>query len=370
MSNNNRNEQEKKLILSLKQKYNFDNASDVINVYRWLQTNGYKFVTKDGVDFDNMLYEKVNAIKKNGSLTKPEVKNDVSITNKGSFKRIDYDKELEREIKHQMKQREKKRKTLILVCLAVIVISLGYFGYYYYIADRTQDKMEELAEKVDNSAYSGQMSLMTHTEIVINDNGEKEEVTLHILEKYSDLYMENNDLIGWLKIEGTDIDYPVLQCDDSEFYLNHDFYKEKNKNGSIFLDSDCNVVDRDINLIIYGHHMKSGNMFGNLDRYSNYKYFKEHPIIQFDTIYEEGTYEIMYVFRSKIYTEDEIRFKYYQFINANSAEEFDSYMNEMASMSLYDTGIRAGFGDELITLSTCDYQEKNGRFVVVAKKIQ
>lgn len=77
----------------------------------------------------------------------------------------------------------------------------------------------------------------------------------------------------------------------------------------------------------------------------------------------------MYVFRSRIYNEDEVTFKYYQFINANSAEEFDSYMNEMAAMSLYDTGVKAGYGDELITLSTCDYQEKNGRFVVVARRV-
>ena len=86
-------------------------------------------------------------------------------------------------------------------------------------------------------------------------------------------------------------------------------------------------------------------------------------------IYEKGLYQIMYVFRSRVYSEEEIVFKYYQFIDAYSEQEFDSNMQEMAAMSLYDTGVTAQYGDRLLTLSTCDYQEKNGRFVVVAKKV-
>ena len=115
--------------------------------------------------------------------------------------------------------------------------------------------------------------------------------------------------------------------------------------------------------------MKSGKMFGSLQKYSDETYFKEHQYIQFDTIYEKGTYQVMYVFRSKVYSEEEITFKYYQFINAASQQEFNSYMNEMAELSLYDTGVSASYGDKLLTLSTCDYQESKGRFVVVAKKV-
>ena len=122
-------------------------------------------------------------------------------------------------------------------------------------------------------------------------------------------------------------------------------------------------------MIIYGHHMKSGRMFGDLDLYVNEDYYKEHPIIQFDTIYEEGTYQVMYVFRSRVYNEDDIVFKYYQFFEVSTPQEFDSNMRAMANMSLYDTGVTATFGDRLITLSTCDNSEEEGRFVVVAKKI-
>ena len=160
-----------------------------------------------------------------------------------------------------------------------------------------------------------------------------------------------------------------MQTTDNEYYLDHNLNQEYDKNGSIFMDKDCDVLKPSTNFILYGHHMKSGQMFGSLSLYSDQSYYEKHPYIQFDTIYEKGQYEIMYVFRSRVYSEDEIVFKYYQFIDAQSEQEFDSYMNDMAEMSLYDTGVTASLGDQLLTLSTCDYQEKNGRFVVVAKKV-
>ena len=110
-------------------------------------------------------------------------------------------------------------------------------------------------------------------------------------------------------------------------------------------------------------------MFGSLNKYKSESYLQEHPTIQFDTLYEHGTYQVMYVFQSKVFSEEEVTFKYYQFINASSEKEFNSYMNEMARLSLYDTGVSASYGDKLLTLSTCDYQENKGRFVVVAKKV-
>ena len=111
-------------------------------------------------------------------------------------------------------------------------------------------------------------------------------------------------------------------------------------------------------------------MFGQLDRYQKESFCEEHPYISFDTIYEKGTYQVMYVFREQVHKETEIAFKYYQFIDANGETEFDSYMQEMADMSLYDTGVTAEYGDHLLTLSTCSGEGKTGRFVVVAKKVE
>ena len=122
-------------------------------------------------------------------------------------------------------------------------------------------------------------------------------------------------------------------------------------------------------MIVYGHHMKSGNMFGNLQKYAKESYYKKHSMITFDTIYEKAQYEVMYVFRSQVYNDNDIVFKYYQFIEANSETEFNSYMQEMSKLSLYDTGVTAQYGDSLLTLSTCDSSQTDGRFVVVAKRV-
>ena len=234
--------------------------------------------------------------------------------------------------------------------------------FYYYLYEKNSAQYERLAALKEEAIESG------GGKVKINYTNE-EEKELVILEQYKKLYSQNKSLIGWLKIDDTNIDYPVMQTVNNEYYLDHNYTQEYDKNGSIFLDKDCDITNPSTNMIIYGHHMKSGKMFGKLDLYSSRKYYEDHKYIQFDTIYEQGIYEIMYVFRSRIYNEDEIVFKYYQFFEAATPEEFDATMREMANISLYDTGVTATYGDKLITLSTCDHAEEDGRFVVVAKKV-
>ena len=173
----------------------------------------------------------------------------------------------------------------------------------------------------------------------------------------------------YARIDDTIIDYPVMQTSNNEYYLDHNFNQEYDKNGSIFMDPVCDVLKPSTNLILYGHHMKSGKMFGDLNKYESEQYMKAHSRIKFDTIYEKAEYQVMYVFRDSLKQDTEITFKYYQFIDSVSEQEFDSNMREMAALSMYDTGVTARYGDQLLTLSTCDYQEQDGRFVVVAKKI-
>ncbi len=275
--------------------------------------------------------------------------------------------EMKAYVQEELKRQEKRRKRLILLCSAVAVCCLGYFGVYswhHYKTGQAYDKLSQLKEMP--VIGSGEVTPPTGPLFTLDEPTEPREV----LDEYKNLLNKNKKLIGWVKIDDTNIDYPVMQTSDNEYYLTHNLNQENDRNGSIFMDKDCDVLKPSTNYIIYGHHMKSGNMFGKLDLYQDESYCKEHPYIQFDTIYEKGTYEVMYVFRSRVYREEEIVFKYYQFIDANSEQEFDSYMSEMASMSLYDTGVTAEYGDQLLTLSTCDYQEKNGRFVVVAKKVK
>ena len=207
------------------------------------------------------------------------------------------------------------------------------------------------------------------------DEGAKEETTIEMgkdesPESYQKFFEMNKDMAGWLKIPGTPIDYPVMQTpQDEEYYLRRNFFGEKDNNGTLILDTDSDITKTSNNLIIHGHNMKSGAMFGELVDYEKEEFLKEHKKIEFHTKDEVRTYEVIAVFRSKVYSEENVTFKYYQFINANSEKEFNSYMNDMKALSLYDTQVTANYGDKLLTLSTCDYQEKEGRFVVVAKRV-
>ncbi|MDE6714459.1 MAG: class B sortase, partial [Lachnospiraceae bacterium] len=233
--------------------------------------------------------------------------------------------------------------------------------------DRSEQRWEHLSNLVGSDALAGQPQAQNPFYTVTRE--EDTEVP-DVLDKYITLYNSNKNLIGWIKIDDTIIDYPVMQCNDNTYYLEHNFDQEEDRAGALFLDCGCDVVRGNDNYIIYGHHMTSGKMFASLPKYESESYYQDHPYIRFDTIYEEAVYQVMYAFRSKVYTEDQVVFKYYQFIDAYSEEEFNSYMQEMADMAYYDTGVTAVYGDSLLTLSTCDYQETNGRFVVVAKRIQ
>lgn len=190
-----------------------------------------------------------------------------------------------------------------------------------------------------------------------------------IMEEYKGLYAENHDLIGWLSIPGTAIDYPVVQNEDNEYYLHHNFYGEEDKYGCLFVKDFADINTPGTNFVIYGHNMKDGSMFGNLDKYKGESFFREHPFIYFDTLYEERMYKIMAVFLSQIYESDDDVFKYYEFYQADTENEFLSFYKNITDLALYETGVTAEFGDTFLMLSTCAYHVEDGRLVVVAKRV-
>ncbi|OUQ75818.1 class B sortase [Flavonifractor sp. An100] len=188
------------------------------------------------------------------------------------------------------------------------------------------------------------------------------------LEGYAALHGENPDLFGWVKIEGTKLDYPVMFTpEDPEYYLRRAFDGSYSVAGVPFLDGDCQEDGN--HYLVYGHHMKNGTMFGSLPGYANEDYWAEHPAIQFDTLDEEGGYEVLAAFYSEIYPVDaEGVFRYYEYADLSDPERFTEYVEQAKAAALYDTGIAAQYGDRLLTLSTCSYHTDNGRFVVVARK--
>lgn len=378
---------DKQVIDQLRQKVDFHNRSQLSQLVKTLQQNKYPFLTILGQDFKEEAEEALSKLlkpppagergKRQGQISKPGKKESPRRDSgrkqaAGSGEKTEeaaQDEQLEKYVQEELRRREKRRRQLALVCSLVAVCCLGYFGVYTYQAVRTERNFARLAAFREQSQDLPPVQEINSSPVIhYTDDGER--IIPEVLDEYKSLYSSNKRLIGWLKIDDTKIDYPVMQTTNNEYFLNHNMNQQTDRNGALFLDKDCDVITPSTNLIIYGHHMKSGNMFGTLDKYSSEEYYKEHPVIQFDSIYEKGTYEIMYVFRSRIYNEEDVVFKYYQFIDAMSEQEFDSNMEEMAAMSLYDTGVTASYGDHLLTLSTCDYYVDDGRFVVVAKRIE
>lgn len=362
------------------------NIANLKKIRTLIRSGKIRFYTSLGQDFEDEIDELIkNAVKTKGSGSKSVRTKSIrtksagskgaaskGVTSKGvrSDKAVaaGNSKTVDSMVAEELKSREKKRKIIIAVCSIVAVGCLGYFTAYSYYIQRTNDTYRQWSDLKEMGASDSASGTTPDSQVVIHyDNDSKD--TPEVLEEYKNLLNKNKKLIGWVKIDDTNIDYPVMQTTDNEYYLDHNLNQEYDRNGSIFMDKDCDVLKPSTNFILYGHHMKSGQMFGGLDKYQKQSYAEEHPYISFDTIYEHGTYQVMYVFRSRVYSEEDVNFKYYQFIDALSETEFDSNMQEMAEMSLYDTGVTAQYGDRLLTLSTCDYQEKNGRFVVVAKKI-
>lgn len=192
-----------------------------------------------------------------------------------------------------------------------------------------------------------------------------------LVNPYKDSFLANKDMAGWLQIPGTIIDYPVMWTPrDEDYYLYKDFNGKYNQNGCLILDTDSSVDPLTTNLIIHGHNMKSGAMFGDLTEYEKYSYYENHKNIILYTKGVQRNYEVIAVFRSQVYKKTDTVFKFYKFFQADTQAEFDDFYNNIKALSIYDTGVTAEFGDNFITLSTCVYHVTNGRFVVVAKEIE
>ena len=189
---------------------------------------------------------------------------------------------------------------------------------------------------------------------------------------YGEYFLKNSDMAAWLKIDGTKIDYPVMQTmNDENYYLKRGFDKKSNQNGCLILDTDSTITgELSTNQIIHGHNMKSGEMFGTLTKYEDKKYCEEHKYIKLYTQECERNYEVIAVFRSQVYKKTDDVFKFYKFFQADTQEEFDHWYDNIKALSEFDTGVTAQFGDRFLTLSTCVYHVENGRLVVVAKEIE
>ena len=244
--------------------------------------------------------------------------------------------------------------SLIGIFLLILSISVGMIIHHYSDSAKQNELYHELAEVIEETPENKEPLPFTEDKTFIPE--------------YSELYEQNRDMVGWIKIDDTKLNYPVMQSiDEPNFYLKHKFDKSYSDYGCPYVQENCDVLDPSDNLIFYGHHMNDGSMFATLDNYKSEAFWKEHNIIHFDTLTDRNDYEIVAVFKTVVYTDSPDSFKYYQFTNAENEDEFNAYIGKCKELALYDTGVTAEYGDKLISLSTCEYSQSNGRIVVVAK---
>lgn len=248
----------------------------------------------------------------------------------------------------------------IIICCATYLLKDLFYRYKEQTAiKQMRIEKQKASENTDYDADATENSVSTAT-------GEKQ-----ILKEYRKFYEEDHDFYGWIKVEDTDIDFPVMFTpDDPNFYENKNLEKEACKSGGWWIWIDGRTTEDTENVIIYGHNMKYGEMFGSLKKYKEPEFYETHKYIQFDTLYERGTYEIISVVKTRDYGEGENQYRFYDHTELDSEEEFQEYVDNAKKNACFPIETTAEFGDRLITLSTCDKWTEEGRLLIVAKKIR
>jgi sortase B len=253
----------------------------------------------------------------------------------------------------------------------VFLVSAFMLGRYWLNSKQNDDQYNDLAEQVAQIQAQQTQPVPDDSDVPeVTDTTEPVQAPVsggerRILPEYAPLYEQNSDMVGWIQIPNTKINYPVMQTPSNpDYYLKHSFEKTWSDYGVPYVDAGCTVGVSN-NLIIYGHNMKNGTMFHDLVNYTKKDFYEAHPVICFDTVDAPGRYHVIAAFR---YNTNKETFVYNEHTDMDEAE-FTEYVENCRARSIYDTGFTAEYGDQLITLSTCEYTYTNGRFVVVAKKI-
>lgn len=301
-------------------------------------------------DNEESLYEYVN----NSKQYEDKYFNVNDIVNSKVSKQTTSEKTNSKNVKKTKKKSSKLKKTIRLICLLALCACIVYYIFNFFKIKNIQKESQSLLSAKNDKSVSEE------------DNKANERIS-----EVKELNSQYPDLKAWIEIEDTAINYPIMQGKDNDYYVKHDYKKEYSKWGALFLDKDFDWDKPSSNLLIYGHNFSDGLMFADLLKYRNEEFYNNHKTIRFTTTEEDSEYEILSVFNSRVYYKSETNvFRYYFFVDAENEEEYDDYVKNAKKASIYDTGVDAKYGDQLLTLSTCDYSQEDGRFVVVARKIE
>ncbi|MBO4695671.1 MAG: class B sortase [Lachnospiraceae bacterium] len=283
-----------------------------------------------------------------------------------------------------------KRKNLIYTILLVVFAGIFLYsayqlGSYYLQGRRYRKNMKQLSEEIGGGIAESTKELeeslrVNRDRLVFPDEKEHElvayvsnfteEVPDQWREQYSVLVSKNRDCIGYIEIPDTILSYPVMFTPSRyDYYLDRGFEKKYDARGVPFMDA-ATKIGLSRNYIIYGHDMRDGTSFGLLRDFKKKEFAEAHPYVYFNTSVSAGVYQLMYVCRSKIYAKDADVFKYYKYGGVLSEEQFNTYVKEMRARALFVSGVEAQWGDELLSLSTCDHYVEDGRLILVYKRIR
>lgn len=246
------------------------------------------------------------------------------------------------------------RKSVFLIAFVVLICTTVYLISYFAEGFKQTGIVDDAA-----TAWESDNSLQK------NEEG--------IFIGFEGLIKANSDIKAWIKIDGTNINNPVYQTTDNDFYINHNMNKEASRYGALFIDKN-NVISQDKvsqNTIIYGHHMRDGTMFGDLKNYTDLDFYKDNSIIDYNTLYKEGKYKIFGVFITNTLPEHD-NGEVFNYIRTDfsSEQEFLGFVNDIKMRSIIDTGVDVIGTDEILTLSTCTYEFDDARLVVVARRVR
>lgn len=267
----------------------------------------------------------------------------------------------------------KKTVYILAIVLLLLVFGVSAFmvGSYVLEGKEQKEKYDSLSALKDSAKENATQPAET-VPAETDPEGTFGEAEIRdengMLVEYGEIYALNKDVVGWIRMDGTEMDYPVMQTPDRpNFYLYKDFDGKQSARGSIYIREECDMNEPSDNITIYGHNMRDGSMFACLNDYVNKEAWNNNPLIFFDTLYEYHVYKIFAVFKTSANIGE--GFTYHNMIDAQDQADFNQFIAKCKELSFYETGITPVYGDKIICLSTCEYTLDNGRLVVAAMRI-
>lgn len=254
----------------------------------------------------------------------------------------------------------KWRNILIVILLGVFLYSSYEIFSYLYESHKDKSTYDQIREQYEEQLQLEAKQTATPENFPEPENSPGKR---SIMERYLTLLEINSDLVGWISVPNTIVDYPVVQADDNDYYLRRNIHRERANAGTIYMDYRSDPQSKGQHTILYGHHMRNGSMFKDLVKYKDADFFQENDYIRFNTLFDEIEWEVFSVYIT------DTTFPYIQ-VAFDSDEEYVDFLERIKDKSMHEKDIKLSEEDQILTLSTCTYEYDDARFVVHARRVR